>query len=295
VSFPLHYGPKPAKCPDSPANSSKKHHLHFFEDSNFTLTIRLTCAVAATGCFIGTNQNNMSQYENFHQLHHREQPLVIANAWNAKSAQLIEKAGFEAIATSSGAIAASMGYPDGEQMPFAEMLYVVSRIKAATALPLSVDFERGYTDDLPLLHKHLQQIIDTGAVGINLEDNQGEELYLRKLSSIKNYLLKTGQQLFLNARTDGFLQKVDKPLETTVRRAELYKEAGADGLFVTGVQDPELISEIVSVTTLPVNLVGTSKISAIQTLANLGVKRISMAGNLFGAAYKNTGAILTYH
>jgi 2-methylisocitrate lyase-like PEP mutase family enzyme len=264
----------------------------FYEGSNFTLTKRLTCAVAATGCLYRYKSNNMSQYENFYQLHHREQPLVIANAWNAKSAQLIEKACFEAIATSSGAIAASMGYPDGEQMPFAEMLYVVSRIKAATALPLSVDFERGYTDDLSLLNKHLQQIIDTGAVGINLEDNQGEELYLRKLSSIKNYLLKTGQQLFLNARTDGFLQKVDNPLETTIRRAALYKEAGADGLFVTGVQDADVISQIVSATTLPVNLVGVAKISAVQPLADLGVKRISMAGILFGAAYKNTAAIL---
>lgn len=235
----------------------------------------------------------MNQYENFYQLHHREEPLVIANAWNAKSAQIIEKACFEAIATSSGAIAASMGYPDGEQMPFAEMLYIISRIKAATGLPLSVDFERGYTDDLTLLNEHLQQLIDTGAVGINLEDSQGEELYLRKLSSIKNYLLKTGQQIFLNARTDGFLQKVDSPLETTIRRAGLYKEAGADGLFVTGIQDADLIRQIVSATTLPVNLVVASKVSAIQTLADLGVKRISMAGILFGAGYKKTEAILT--
>jgi 2-methylisocitrate lyase-like PEP mutase family enzyme len=235
----------------------------------------------------------MNQYQHFHSLHHQQAPLVLANAWNAKSAQIVEKAGFQAIATSSGAISASMGYPDGEQMPFAEMLYVISRIKAATSLPLTVDFERGYTDNFVLLNEHVQQLIDIGAAGINLEDNQGEELYLRKLSSIKNYLLKTGQQLFLNARTDGFLQKVDNPLETTIRRAGVYKEAGADGLFVTGVQDTELISQIVSATTLPVNLVGIAKISAIQTLANIGVKRISMAGILFGAGYKKIEGILT--
>lgn len=235
----------------------------------------------------------MDQYENFYNLHHKAAPLVIANAWNARSAQLIEKAGFEAIGTSSGAIAASMGYPDGEKIPFAEMLYIVSRIKAATALPLTVDFERGYTDDLTLLNEHLQQIIDTGAVGINLEDNQGEDIYLKKLSSIKNYLLKTGQQLFLNARTDVFLQKLDSPLETTIRRAGLYKEAGADGLFVTGIQDTDLISKIVSATTMPINLVGSSKLASIQTLADLGVKRISMAGMLFGAGYKKTEGILT--
>jgi 2-methylisocitrate lyase-like PEP mutase family enzyme len=234
----------------------------------------------------------MNQYQTFYNLHHGKQPLVIANAWNSKSAQLIEKAGFDAVATSSGAIAASMGYPDGEQMPFAEMLYIISRIKTATGLPLSVDFERGYTDDLTLLNQHVQQLIDTGVVGINLEDSQGEELYLKKLTSVKNYLLKTGQQLFLNARTDGFLQKVDRPLETTIRRATLYKDVGADGLFVTGVQDEKIIREIVAATTLPVNVVGSTKFPDIQTLADLGVKRISMAGILFGAVYKKTEAIL---
>ncbi|MGF7080066.1 isocitrate lyase/PEP mutase family protein [Mucilaginibacter sp. UYCu711] len=234
----------------------------------------------------------MNQYQTFYNLHHATQPLVIANAWNSKSAQLIEKAGFDAVATSSGAIAASMGYPDGEQMPFAEMLYIISRIKAATSLPLSVDFERGYTDDPELLNQHVQQLIDAGAVGINLEDNQGEELYLKKLTSVKNYLLKTGQQLFLNARTDVFLQKLDKPLETTIKRAGLYKDAGADGLFVTGVQDEEIVRQIVAATTLPVNVVGVAKLSNIQTLADLGVKRISMAGILFGAVYKKTEAML---
>jgi 2-methylisocitrate lyase-like PEP mutase family enzyme len=177
-------------------------------------------------------------------------------------------------------------------MPFAEMLYIISRIKAATSLPLSVDFERGYTDDLMLLNQHIQQLIDIGVVGINLEDNQGEELYLKKLASIKNYLLKTNQQLFLNARTDGFLQKVDSPLETTILKAALYKDAGANGLFVTGVQDEEVVRQLVAATTLPVNVVGVAKLSNIQTMAGLGVKRISMAGILFGAVYKKTAAIL---
>jgi 2-methylisocitrate lyase-like PEP mutase family enzyme len=235
----------------------------------------------------------MNQYENFRQLHHQDEPLIIANAWNAKSAQLIEKSGFNAVATSSGAIAASMGYPDGEKMPFAEMIYIISRIKAATSLPLTVDFERGYTDDLPLLNQHIQQLLDIGAVGINLEDNQGEEQYLRKLTSIKNYLMNTGQQLFINARTDVFLQKLDNPLETTIRRAGLYKDAGADGLFVTGIQDTDVISQIVSATPLPVNLVGASKELSIGMLADIGVKRISMAGFLFLAAYKKAEGILT--
>lgn len=232
-------------------------------------------------------KEQMTDYENFHQLHHKPTPLIIANVWNAKSAQIAEASGFKAVATSSGAIAESLGYKDGEHIPFAELLYIVQRIKASISIPLSVDMERGYTNDLEVLNEHIQKLIDTGVVGINLEDAQGEDIYLKKLGSIKNYLVKNNQQLFINARTDGFLQKLPSPLETTIKRAGLYKEAGADGLFVTGVQDIEIIKEIVSSTTLPVNIVGAGKIASISTLSDCGVRRVSMAVLLYKAAYKN--------
>ena len=227
----------------------------------------------------------MNNYEKFQQLHYRTTPFILANIWNAKSAQIAESCGFEAIATSSGAIADSLGYPDGEHIPFAELLYIVQRIKSCTTIPLSVDMERGYTDNLEILNQHIQQLIDAGIAGINLEDAQGEEIYLKKLYSIKNYLLKTNQQLFINARTDGFLQKINSPLENTLRRAKLYEEASADGLFVTGVQDIDTIAKIVSSTKLPVNVVGLSKISSTETLASCGVKRVSMAVFLYKATY----------
>ena len=130
----------------------------------------------------------MNQYQIFYDLHHQAQPLLLANAWNVKSAQIIEKAGFNAIATSSGAIANSLGYNDGEQIPFEELLYIVKRIKASTNIPLTVDLERGYTNDLDVLNSHIQQIIDIGATGINIEDNQGEDIFLEKLKSITKYL-----------------------------------------------------------------------------------------------------------
>jgi 2-methylisocitrate lyase-like PEP mutase family enzyme len=228
----------------------------------------------------------MTEYEKFHQMHYQSHPLILANVWNSKSAQIAESTGFKAVATSSGAIAESLGYKDGEHIPFAELLYIVQRIKASISIPLSVDMERGYTDDLHLLIEHIQKLIDCGIVGINLEDAQGEDVYLKKLRSIKNYLIKTNQKLFINARTDGFLQKLSSPLETTINRAFLYKEAGADGLFVTGVQDAEIIKEIVSSTTLPVNVVNAGKTVSLAMLADSGVKRISMAVLLYKATYK---------
>ena len=154
----------------------------------------------------------MNNYETFYQLHHNEQPFILANAWNVKSAQIIEQNGYDAIGTSSGAISDSLGYDDGEKIPFNELLYVVKRITANVNIPVSVDFERGYTDNLDELTDNIQKLIDAGVVGINIEDAQGEEIYLKKLYAIKNYLEKTNQQLFINARTDGFLQKLDSPL-----------------------------------------------------------------------------------
>ena len=103
---------------------------------------------------------------------------------------------------------------------------------------------------------------------------------------------KTNQKLFINARTDGFLQKVESPLETTIKRAKLYQEAGADGLFVTAVSDPATIKEIALSTTLPLNVVGTPKLSSIKTLSECGVRRISMTVFLYKATYNRLENLL---
>jgi 2-methylisocitrate lyase-like PEP mutase family enzyme len=229
----------------------------------------------------------MNNYDTFYQLHHKEVPLILANAWNVKSAQIIEKNGYDAIGTSSGAISNSLGYEDGEKMPFNELLYIVQRIVVSTNIPVSVDLERGYTNDLVKLSEYVQKLMDIGVVGINIEDAQGEAIYLKKLYTLKNHLEKTNQKLFINARTDGFLQKLDSPFELTIKRAKLYQEAGADGLFVTAVADPSVIKKIASSTTLPLNVVGSPKISSFETLADCGVKRISMAVFLYKAAYNH--------
>lgn len=234
----------------------------------------------------------MNQYQIFYDLHHQAQPLLLANAWNVKSAQIIEKAGFNAIATSSGAIANSLGYNDGEQIPFEELLYIVKRIKASTNIPLTVDLERGYTNDLDVLNSHIQQIIDIGATGINIEDNQGEDIFLEKLKSITKYLTHTNQKLFINVRTDVFVQKLDNPIETVINRAKLYKDAGADGLFVIGLKDLETTEKIAHSVPLPLNVVGISSLSSVEELTRIGVKRISMAGILYSAGYEKINSLV---
>jgi len=234
----------------------------------------------------------MSHYDIFYQLHQQDKPFIIANAWNVRSAQLIEKNGYAAIATSSGAIAGSLGYDDGEKIPFMELLYIVKRIKACTQLPLSVDFEKGYTDNPDQLTDYVQQLIDAGVAGINLEDSQGEEVYLKKLTTIKNYLEKHNQRLFINARTDAFLLKLPSPLEVVLRRAKLYQEAGADGLFVTALRDAAIIKSITAATTLPVNVVAGPGLSSVEALSDCGVRRISMAVLLYKATYQHAEKLL---
>ncbi len=234
----------------------------------------------------------MNSYETFYQLHQKDNPLILANAWNVRSAQLIEQTGYDAIGTSSGAIAHSLGYEDGENMSFGELLYIVNRIKANTKIPLTVDVERGFTNNLNELSDNIDRLIDAGVVGINLEDSQGEEIYLKKLSTIKNHLEKNNKKLFINARTDGFLLKLDSPLETTLKRARLYRDAGADGLFVTAVSDSATIKNIALSTTLPLNIVGRPTLSSIKALSECGVRRISMAVFLFKATYNHAENLL---
>lgn len=234
----------------------------------------------------------MNNYKTFYDLHYGQTPLILANAWNVKSAQIIEQNGYDAIGTSSGAISNSLGYDDAEKIPFNEMLYIVQRIAASTKIPVSVDLERGYTNDENELTANIQKLVDTGVAGINLEDAQGKEPYLKKLYAIRNYLEKTNQQLFINARTDGFLQKLDSPLEVTIERAKLYKEAGADGLFVTGVSDAETIKTMAAAIQLPLNVVGTPKLSSFKTLVASGVRRISMAVFLYKATYNHLQNLL---
>ena len=129
-------------------------------------------------------------------------------------------------------------------------------------------------------------MIDASVSGINIEDAQGVHVYLKKLNSITAWLKNTNQQIFINARTDVFLQKLPSPTEITIERAKLYEEAGADGLFVTGISDADVIKKIVSSTSLPVNVVSTPAIS-VKVLEDCGVKRISMAVFLYRSTYNN--------
>src|SRR5688572_130219 len=87
-----------------------------------------------------------SAAQQFRELHRQQEPLLLGNVWDAKSAMVYENLRYKAIGTSSAAASEALGYSDGENMPFEEYFFVIKRIKASTTLPFSVDMEGGYGD-----------------------------------------------------------------------------------------------------------------------------------------------------
>lgn len=217
--------------------------------------------------------------QQFKTLHEQKYPLVLGNVWDAHTAILAEKAGFKALGTSSHAIAFAMGYEDGEEISFDELLFVVERTIKAVKIPVSVDFESGYSDDPEQVAEYVVALEKVGAVGINLEDGQVED-GVRQLGSSqllvdKIRAIKKKSNLFINARTDTYTTKHSTPLEETIERARQYQAAGADGIFVPLIETKKDIQTFIEQVALPLNVFTTPKLPPYEELAELGVKRIS--------------------
>lgn len=230
----------------------------------------------------------MSQAEKaaaFAKLHVKGSPVLLYNAWDAGSARAIEAAGAKAIATSSWSVAAAQRYSDGEDIPLDVALAIVERIAASIQVPLTVDFEGGYSDDDSALAENIGRLLDRGAIGINFEDRvvKGTGLYdidrqARRIATIRAAAEKRRIPLFINARTDLFLNRGGQhsaEIGAALDRARLYADAGASGFFVPGLEDEALIGRIVEGSPLPVNVMVMEGVPANDRLAALGVARIS--------------------
>ncbi|MCP3414068.1 isocitrate lyase/phosphoenolpyruvate mutase family protein [Bradyrhizobium brasilense] len=224
--------------------------------------------------------------EAFHRLHKQGDPLVLFNAWDVATAKAIAKTS-PAIATSSGAVAAALGYADGENAPLDIVEGLVSRMTASVPVPLSIDLEAGYGDTPDAAAHSAARILKAGAIGINIEDGLvggkrqlvAPEQHAAKIRAVRDAAQKLGVHLFINARTDPFLLKFGSPeqcLNEAARRAEAYADAGADGIFVPGLTDLALIARLVQLTPLPVNIMVTQGVPEIGELARAGVRRVSL-------------------
>ncbi|WP_426491900.1 isocitrate lyase/PEP mutase family protein [Hymenobacter sp. 102] len=233
-------------------------------------------------------------YQRFCALHHQSEALLLPNAWDARSAAACTAAGFAAVGTSSAAMADMLAYPDGEQLPFDTLLYLVSRLRAATPLPLTVDLEGGYSPDPRQVAEHLHALLRLGVVGINIEDSvptASGPRYLRPaaemvalLHHLRAYCVEHQLAVFLNVRTDTYLLPIPDPLAATQGRAAAYAAAGADGLFVPGLTDLAAMRTLHQHTALPLNVMALPQLPSLPDLAAAGVRRVSMGNFLYEAA-----------
>ena len=236
--------------------------------------------------FDSIRQNELA--EKFHALHHKDEMLVLPNAWDSASAKIFEESGFQAIATTSSGISWSCGYKDGEHIPPDLMIEVISRIAHSVKVPVTADIEAGYYgDDIDKYSKFISNVIEAGAVGINLEDGDSKtrrlvdiNLQIKKLKSVKEISKQKGVNLFLNARTDAIeLAKGDlkTKIQVCIERANEFEEAGADGIFIPFIKEIETVAELKKAIKLPLNILINDLLN-IAELRKLKVNRVSVGG-----------------
>jgi 2-methylisocitrate lyase-like PEP mutase family enzyme len=227
------------------------------------------------------------------ELHRGPRILILLNVWDVASARLIESLGLPAIATSSAAVANSLGYADGECISRGEMLAVVNRVAAAVKVPVTADMEGGYSELPQDMPETAHELLESGAVGLNLEDSRKDNtlvdmsLQLEKLQALKEAGRAEGVDLVLNARTDPYLLKDADDrwrFQETVRRAKAYRDAGADCLFVPGLSDVATIRRLLQESPGPLNVLAGKGGLSVPKLERLGVARLSLGSGPARAA-----------
>jgi 2-methylisocitrate lyase-like PEP mutase family enzyme len=218
----------------------------------------------------------------FNDLHHGELPLLLPNVWDVPSALALLGCGFAAIGTTSFGVASSLGRPDGGRAT------KNANVELATALrPLdcyvSIDIEDGYSDEPSEVAEYVARLpVD----GINIEDSTGETLipphaHAAKVAAIK----ERSPSLFVNARVDTYWLGQDATVAATVDRALRYVDAGADGIFVPGASEPQVLRQLTDAIPLPVNVLAVPGRSLAE-LGELGIRRVSTGSLPYRAAIR---------
>jgi 2-methylisocitrate lyase-like PEP mutase family enzyme len=220
-------------------------------------------------------------------LHRRGEPLILPNAWDVATAKAVAAAGFPVIATTSWAIAAALGYEDGEGAPADEMFAAAARIARGVEVPVTVDAEAGYGMRPAELVAALQE---AGAAGCNLEDTEWPSGTLRDpdeqaewLSEIREAASHAGYPLVINARIDVFFHPFladhgrpqDEFVADGVLRAKAYLDAGADCVYPICLCELNPLRRFMSEVSGPVNIAAEPQAPTIVELAALKVARVS--------------------
>jgi 2-methylisocitrate lyase-like PEP mutase family enzyme len=220
----------------------------------------------------------------FREMHNNTEPLKLPNVWDAGSARIFEDLGASAIATTSAGVSWALGFPDGDALPVRALADLTRNIVRVIRIPLSVDVEGGYSDDPTQAAENIKPILDAGAVGINIEDSdKSPELLATKIEAVRKAASSLGLEVFINARTDVYLRGLapeGKRVEETLKRAALYRSAGADGIFVPSLTDAKQITEIIEGVGMPLNLLAWPGLPPAAELGKLGVRRLSAGSGI---------------
>lgn len=241
--------------------------------------------------------------ENFLSFHKSEKMLLLPNIWDPIGARILQAKGFPAVATASAAISASLGFRDGEKIRFTTHLEIIKRIASSVEIPVTADIEGGYASDLSQLKENINLLLDTGVVGINLEDSVGKEGILRnineqseRISVVRDTADKSGIHLVINARTDVFLSKENNPEEEliseAIKRADAYIKAGGDCFYPVGVLNLEKVKTLRKEINSPINILGSAKSVPLKTLQDIGINRVSFGPFIFRSLLKKFSDII---
>ena len=220
--------------------------------------------------------------------------LVMPGAYDVLSALLFEQMGFKAIQGTSGGIAASLGYPDGEAMSREQFIEMSGHFATAVSVPFNADGERGYGDENGV-GATVRALVARGVAGMNLEDGAAKgrgglvELsqQLRKIKTVMDTKRELGSEFFLNARVDAFHVFTDDPkkaLEEAIRRGNAYAEAGGDCVFYLGLHSSEIIGRVAKEVKAPISILAGPQSPSVSELQDLGVARVSYGSSFLKAA-----------
>jgi 2-methylisocitrate lyase-like PEP mutase family enzyme len=232
------------------------------------------------------NRKAAARAEAFRQMHLGPEILVVANAWDAASARVFEAAGVRAVGTGSAGIAFSHGYPDDESVPRDVILAATREIVASVDVPVTADILTGLGDSLDAVVATVREVTAIGAVGINIEDGSevggphliDVERQVEKIRAVCEAVRASGVRIVVNARTDSFWLKLgdeSERLRVAIGRANRYREAGADCLFVPAAAERATIRTLVQEIAGPVNVLAVPGCPPIAELQDLGVRRVS--------------------
>jgi 2-methylisocitrate lyase-like PEP mutase family enzyme len=218
----------------------------------------------------------VSRVDEFRAMHLQPPLLVLPNAWDVASARVFAAIpGCRAVATSSGAVARSLGWEDGEHTPVEEMLRAVERIAAAVAVPVTADLEAGYGDPA----RTAAGAMAAGAAGMNIEDSRDEgPLPLEEQLDVIRAVRAAAPALVVNARIDVFIEG-NGDVADAIERGNAYLAAGADCVYP--IDAPfETVAALVNGIDGPVNILVAPREPPLEELERLGVARVTFGSGL---------------